>query len=363
MPIEFEPRKNFLFQRLERGGTSPVDWYLKKSSGEEYGPADLETLRAWAAEGRVAAEDQVSRNHRQWIPAADEVLLEIEWVIAETEGTPAVPFHLGVLAERVHAGVLAPETVVQNARTGRTATLAQLMGLPEEPLQPKDSGVAPTSEDSRAVGLPQTTDWQSIARERDRLADESRKWRALHDELAATLRHRETEYKAKVRTLETEVIRLQNTLEHERQELAALRDDRETMVSMADESGDWSAAYYALAASYRVLTEELEAKAREVQALREELARLHETAEDRVRRADALAAQERRCADDARRAMAELERAHHEVIRSLRELNERYIRLRERQSKPSEQGPAETPSAGSATAGNPSSGPRIRLIR
>ena len=343
-----------------------MEWYLRKATGEQYGPADLDTLRAWAAEGRVAPDDAVSRDRQHWTPATDEVLLEIEWTLVGESAAPGAAYHLGVFEEWMKAGAVSPETPVRNVRTGRMATLRELLGADEAPSESPETEAAGGPPETPAVErIPESATWQALARERDALADEARKWRALHDEIAAAARRRERECDERIRALESEAVRLQNALEHERRDLEALREDRATASAAAGESGDWSAAYHAIAASFRTLSEELEGRSREANALREELARVQAEAEERVRVASALAAKERSAANEARRAMAELERAHEDVIRSLRELNDRYIRLRERQSEsPSPAEGSAAPAVGSpASTSAPIPGRRIRLTR
>jgi len=103
-----------------------VSWFLQKSNGVEYGPTDLETLRAWAADGRIAADDLISRDRATWTPASKEVLLEIEWVVTTDQGDAGGPCHLRLFSEWLREGVLSPDTVVRNVRNGRRVVLGEL---------------------------------------------------------------------------------------------------------------------------------------------------------------------------------------------------------------------------------------------
>jgi hypothetical protein len=52
----------------------PDTWYVRPASGEQYGPADTELMRAWAAEGRIAADSWVWRTGWDKWKIAHEVL-------------------------------------------------------------------------------------------------------------------------------------------------------------------------------------------------------------------------------------------------------------------------------------------------
>ena len=364
------------------GQGSRVSWFLRKSNGIEYGPTDLETLRAWAADGRIAPDDQVSRDRATWTPAPDEVLLEIEWVVTTDEGDVGGPFHLRTCADWLRDGVLPPETVLRNARNNRRAALRDLFPeivsaeasdetRPAEPA-PAAGPAAPRVAEESANGAPAPPErmvWQALARERDALADDARKWHERHDRELESARKREEELKARLRETEQELIRQQSARERAQQEIQGFRREREEMSAQGPQR-DWAAAYFALCRAHETLSVELEQKMRELQALREEAAAVHAAAEERARLADAQVAAERRAADEARRALAEAEQAHESVLRSLRELNDRYIRLRERYAdalaSESVPGPAAAPAqrapSGAKTAAPAPAGPRIRLL-
>lgn len=367
-----------------------MTWFLRKSNGVEYGPTDLETLRAWAADGRIAPDDLISRDHENWTPAPEEMLLEIEWIVEGAEGDVGGPFHLRTCAEWLREGVLPPDTVVRNARSGRRAVLGELFpeiaaavaalaaapaGVLSDTTSPVEA--APLSAPAgAAAAAPERVSWQALARERDALVDEARKWHELYDQLSTAARQRENELQTRLRDTEQELIRTQSALERAQQEIRQFRREREETATQGP-SRDWAAAYFALMRAYDALSAELEQKLRELRALREEVATAKTAADERVKLADTQIAAERRAADEARRALAETEQAHESVLRSLRELNDRYIRLRERYAggmAPGAATPAPpTPSAPTAApAEQPSgerppppapAGPKIRLMR
>jgi len=367
-----------------------VSWFLQKSNGVEYGPTDLETLRAWAADGRIAADDLISRDRATWTPASKEVLLEIEWVVTTDQGDAGGPCHLRLFSEWLREGVLSPDTVVRNVRNGRRVVLGELFPDLVATLTAASAGPSSVSVPAAAsetgtegwaasvaaaepsadgiAGPPERIIWQALARERDALLDEARKWHERHDREWEAARKREEELTARLRQTEQELIRLQSALEGAQQEIQGYRREREEVAEQGP-SRDWAAAYFALARTHDTLTAELEQKMRELQTLREEVVAVNAAAEERARLADAQVATERRAADEARRALAESEQAHEAVLRSLRELNDRYIRLRERYAAVIAPGnsPAPAPSPpGTASPGAdaaPAPGPRIRLLR
>lgn len=358
-----------------------MTWFLRKSNGVEYGPTDLETLRAWAADGRIAPDDLISRDHENWTPAPEEMLLEIEWVVEGADGDVGGPFHLRTCAEWLREGVFSSDTVVRNTRNGRRAVLGELFpeiaaavaALASAPAgtltdMTPATEVAPVSAPAgAAAAAPERVSWQALARERDALVDEARKWHELYDQVSAAARQRENELQARLRETEQELIRSQSALERAQQEIKQFRREREE-ASAQGPSRDWAAAYFALIRAYDALSAELEQKLRELRALREEVAAAKTAADERVKLAEAQIAAERRAADEARRALAETEQAHESVLRSLRELNDRYIRLRERYAEAIAPG-----AAGSATLVAPPAverlpasgpaGPKIRLMR
>ncbi len=355
-----------------------MSWFLKKSNGVEYGPTDLETLRAWAADGRIAPDDRVSRDRAAWTPAAEEALLEIEWVIAGPEGDAEGPFHLSSFAEWYRDGSLPPETTIRNVRTNRRGALSELFGpleptLPAEPA-PQIAPLEPTPAESFAAArvpaapaegaIPERVAWQALARERDALVDEARKRQLLYEQEIQAARRREAELTARLREVEQELIRQQTASERAQKEALAYRKEIEAAAGEGV-GADWSVAYHALARAHQALSEELDAKLRELRTQREETARLAAAAEERVRQAEAQVAEERRKSDEIRRTLSELEQTHAEVVRSLRDLNDRYVRLRERYAGALPSAPEAAPSEKPAAAPRipAASGARIRLMR
>ncbi len=78
-------------------------WFLRKSSDRPFGPVTWETLRAWAADGRVEPGDEVSADDGAWRPARDIPDLGMDWLVELPDGSlfGPVPLHafLGMLRD------------------------------------------------------------------------------------------------------------------------------------------------------------------------------------------------------------------------------------------------------------------------
>jgi hypothetical protein len=81
-------------------------WRIRTDKGEVYGPADLETLKAWARDGRVAPTSELSEDGATWLPVTNIIELEMDWVAEVTPGTFYGPVHRAALDELVRDGSL-----------------------------------------------------------------------------------------------------------------------------------------------------------------------------------------------------------------------------------------------------------------
>lgn len=165
-----------------------MGWYLRKADGRNFGPVELEELRAWAAEGRIGPGESVSRDLRTWAPAKDVPELEMQWVVRLPDGSDYGPLHLLALGGLVRRGVLGPLDAVRNARTGESRPAAEVL-LP--------ALVAERMERIESVDLQRAGEvshgrQQVRALERER--DESRK-------REAELRHRVVDLETRLRDL------------------------------------------------------------------------------------------------------------------------------------------------------------------
>lgn len=104
-------------------------WHLQMPGGTVFGPCPLDTLVAWAEQGRVEPGSKVSPDGRSWRPAEDIAALGLEWMI-ELDGSRIVgPFHLHAIREFLDDGSVSPSTALQNRRTGERTTVAAKRSL------------------------------------------------------------------------------------------------------------------------------------------------------------------------------------------------------------------------------------------
>ncbi len=88
------------------------EWYVRSADGKVYGPADRETLKIWAREGRVDPSGFVSRDRRQWIPAQMMQELEMFWVVEAEPGKFFGPFNRAVVIRLAAAGEIPQQASV-----------------------------------------------------------------------------------------------------------------------------------------------------------------------------------------------------------------------------------------------------------
>ena len=108
----------------EEGASS---WYLRTEDQEVYGPIPLVDLQAWAEEGRIAPEHQLSRDQSIWVSAESIPELHMEWVAETPDGQTFGPFPQAALTDFLNLGVIPPESTVRNRRTGDTSTIGHLV--------------------------------------------------------------------------------------------------------------------------------------------------------------------------------------------------------------------------------------------
>ncbi len=86
------------------GATSKQLWRVRTDKGDVFGPADLDTLKAWARDSRIAPTNEVSEDGQAWTPVTALHELEMDWVAEVTTGSFYGPIHEEALAELVREG-------------------------------------------------------------------------------------------------------------------------------------------------------------------------------------------------------------------------------------------------------------------
>ena len=87
----------------------------------------IQDLMTWASDGRVAPEDQVSRDNTTWVPAPDWLELEMTWVLALPSGARYGPVHVHVLEDLLNTKAIPADTPVTHTRTGATSSLSEIL--------------------------------------------------------------------------------------------------------------------------------------------------------------------------------------------------------------------------------------------
>lgn len=371
-----------------------MNWYLRKSDSTVYGPVEESTLATWAASGRILPDDEVSPDQKAWQPAPSLTSLHMEWMLELGDGDRFGPLHVLALTELVRDETVLPSqpvtnTVQLNSCSLGEAVLPALLAIgppvpPEDPELPRLREALGKAEarirdlESRPPPAPPQPD-PELPRLRGALAKAEARIRDLESRPPPTptppdpeiprLREALSKAEAHIRELE---LRPPPTLPPD-PELPRLREDlgkaeariRElesppspappANVPSNSQSADFEThlkAYRTLSHNYDRLLEQLNGKASELAHVLEMHATAKTDLENQLAQARALALHAQNDAESARQNMLKGEQDHLDVIKSYRDLNDRYIRLRQEYA-------AATPAA---SAPKPSDKPAVRLV-
>jgi hypothetical protein len=387
-----------------------MDWYLKKSSGDVFGPVTTAALRQWAAGGRIAPDDQLSNDQETWLPAVEQPDLGLDWMVELAPDKLYGPFHLLALGDLIREGsVPATAPIIhrgtgerhvlhdalmlvvleQNTRLAATAqelrlqlenTQAELDSLKTapvfvpvaptpaslEPAQPvavaSAEPAAPVTPPPPAAPTPEATppapapvaapamaseepppqksaEWKDMAGKRDHFEKESHRWKRLYADLQTAAQKREGELNERVEHLRREELAARTQLEQAQISLTKLQ---RTVKQISDATvfptaGESAAAqraalldaYNELSRRCDSLVDQINSKSAELEERLQNQQRIKEEADQRVLTAEANLRKEREEADRARKRALLLEEDHLQLLRSFRDLNDRYIRLRQ----------------------------------
>lgn len=87
-------------------------WRVRGENGVTFGPADLETLRGWARDGRLAPGHLISADGLDWQPVTRLAELGMDCVAEISPGTFYGPIHAGALSDLMRDGALSVEAPV-----------------------------------------------------------------------------------------------------------------------------------------------------------------------------------------------------------------------------------------------------------
>jgi len=100
-------------------------WFLRIDDGSLFGPVQLDMLRRWAADGRVAPGNEVSQDKTTWVPAESVEELEMVWMVELQDGAEYGPVHLRALADLILNGTVSRDATLTDRRTSETTTVEE----------------------------------------------------------------------------------------------------------------------------------------------------------------------------------------------------------------------------------------------
>lgn len=375
-----------------------MEWYLKKEDGEVYGPVALQNLVQWSTEGRLAPEDEISADQKSWKSVTDQPELGMDWVVRLASGEQYGPLHMMALGHLVDDGEIESQANVTHKSTGETYVLSeallgvlmdrnaslqvsfdainmQMLELEAElqSLRGQPAADAPVVESG--VGGELRRQLKELASRSDMLQKETTKWRRLYDEERATGTRKAEQLNQRIEELRQSDAQARARLEETSRRLRQVEQSHQAMMQAAEAAagsegaqalaaqfGELMSAYNQLSRNYDKLFEQISEKSSELQAMMESRREIEEHAEQRVRDMEERMRREVEEADKARHALIDIEETHHQLLKSYRDLNSRFIQLRQQVASAPQ--PAEArKSADDKEPAKPAGGPRIRMSR
>ena len=84
-------------------------WKIRDAEGNFFGPATMETLRTWARDGRLAADQSISADGDSWTPVDTIEELEMDWAAELAPGKFFGPVHRDAMKEFIRSGDVAED--------------------------------------------------------------------------------------------------------------------------------------------------------------------------------------------------------------------------------------------------------------
>lgn len=329
-----------------------MNWYLRKADKAVYGPVTLDQLMAWAASGRIVPSDEVSRDQQTWQAAPTLPELRMEWLLDLGDGERFGPVHVMALAELARDGTAPPHQAVQHVSNGTVCTVAEAV-LPALLAQTTAEAVDQVAQARAALSQAQA----------HILALENRP--PTPDPELTSLRAALTRAEKRIAELEqaarpaadSEIQRLQKELERATARISELQAKGNTLdkIQMADGTVDAVTllqSYRELSHNYDRLLGKLNDKSDELAAAEVAHARVIKDLNLQLDSAHEVAQKVRSELEESRARLTALEHTHVDVVRSYRDLNDRYIRLRQLQ----------TDASGAAATPPPPEKSKVRLV-
>lgn len=136
-------------------------WFVRDGDGNVYGPADMQTLKAWCLDGRIEPDNELSHDQKTWVSAPSVPELEMNWYARMDDGTLIGPFPLELIPGLLENEIFGETTLLEHRITGET----RLAGVDVEPSATEVATVHPSIEMSGtplpeiiADGLPEDSE-------------------------------------------------------------------------------------------------------------------------------------------------------------------------------------------------------------
>ncbi len=345
-----------------------MNWYLRKSDNTVYGPVDDATLRQWAAEGRVAPEDHISEDRSGWSPAHEYPALQMDWLIGMDDGSLYGPLHLSALRELLADGSLTEQARLTHKTTRAVKSLKAALATPAEPFE-RPSVIEAAQASSISSPAPARAEWKEIAQSKDFFEHEANKWRKMYEDEHANFLRREHALNERVDEMRKNELASRLVIEQMQRKLNHIESNYNTLKQTVESSSTDAnttqlvalmESYQEMSLQFDTLMQQLTAKSREIQSLIESRAETEKRAEEQVKQMEGIVHRERAEADAARSRVAEMEENHLNLGKAYRDLNERFIRMRE-QHPSLRTGPAKAASPAAEESFRDQ--PKIRLSR
>jgi len=319
-----------------------MNWYLLKNDGNVYGPVTWPELQSWAADGRIAPEDSLSEDRRNWKSAPSYADLRMEWLVELDDGSRYGPMHLMALRDMQQEGALTSATKLIHARTNEATSLGNALNTPISVAptpEPPPAAAEPAVGEAKPASsrAPTRMEWKEIARSKDHFEREAQKWKQMYEDERRRADKAEQTAETRVEELRRGELSSRLTIEQHQRTIAQLEKKitlMEQSMASADSSGQPAQtlaliqSYQELSERYDNLVQQLTAKSGEIQGLLESRNQTEQRAAEQVHHMEEVLKREREEADAARRRATELEQSHLDLVRAYRELNDRFIRFR-----------------------------------
>lgn len=311
-------------------------WYLKKADGGIYGPATLSDIRQWAADGRIAPEDDLSEDQASWRPAPSIPEMEMNYEVILEDGSRYGPVHVMALRELMLDGSISAASRILHSVSNTTKSagewIIEYLVRQIERVSRGHPATTTSSSEPETNTTPDTPPLPTDPAAKDASSPQDiARWKNLYETEKQLRIDLETKYEQQ----HHELLDPLRAAQSEKDRLAQQVSDLQTQVDQlragspaGPGESDLQEDYRKLARNYDALLAQLKEKTSELSELRE--ARVHSSDHARViREMEEQLEGERAQSARTQKRLGQLESDHMELIQSFRDLNDRYIRLRQ----------------------------------